>query len=56
MIVAARRIANTLVVIIHQIDKQRSIFMVASIFKEGKRVLNLRDYQYFVCLSKSIIS
>lgn len=29
---------------------------VASIFKEGKRVLNLRDYQYFVCLSKSIIS
>ena len=24
--------------------------MVASIFKEGKRVLNLRDYQYFVCL------
>lgn len=25
-------------------------------FKEGKRVLNLRDYQYFVCLSKSIIS
>lgn len=30
--------------------------MVASIFKEGKRVLNLRDYQYFVCLSKSIIS
>lgn len=31
-------------------------FEVASIFKEGKRVLNLRDYQYFVCLSKSIIS
>lgn len=30
--------------------------LVASIFKEGKRVLNLRDYQYFVCLSKSIIS
>lgn len=30
--------------------------IVASIFKEGKRVLNLRDYQYFVCLSKSIIS
>lgn len=32
------------------------LVMVASIFKEGKRVLNLRDYQYFVCLSKSIIS
>lgn len=33
-----------------------SFTLVASIFKEGKRVLNLRDYQYFVCLSKSIIS
>jgi hypothetical protein len=39
-------------------EAEKEVFpkVVASIFKEGKRVLNLRDYQYFVCLSKSIIS
>ena len=37
-------------------QKKCGEILVASIFKEGKRVLNLRDYQYFVCLSKSIIS
>lgn len=37
-------------------EKNYNKYKVASIFKEGKRVLNLRDYQYFVCLSKSIIS
>lgn len=31
LIVAARRIANTLVVIIHQIDKQRSIIIIGCI-------------------------
>lgn len=38
------------------VKEERSVLFVASIFNEGKRVLNLRDYQYFICLSKSIIS
>lgn len=48
MIVAARRIANTLVVIIHQIDKQRSIIIIGCIYNRENETYNFlkRNVQF----------